>query len=243
MLKKRKGSKLEKKKRKPKLLIDTCIALDCIFNRREKSKEVLDIALKHKWEINMSIFGGMELLDTIQEREYVNKKFLIEKWSLKDIFNSRREQDLGSKDFAKINQQIDDFLNKYKVILRPIKEDAHWKLSFRLAKNSNINATDILHLITAWAANCDLLLTNDKPFIREAKKSLKTEKLGNGKPVWTKLRICAPEYFKRTLTQIGFNMVYVRELPPPIKKRYGTEKLQLTEKELWSAPKIKEEKK
>ena len=172
---------------KPRIYIDTVIGRDWTHNRNDCSREILDKVREKKLKCLISIFGLMELVDIEQEDLFLNKKLFIEKEDLDTIFSKRKRRDLKKEDLVKSEKYLEDFLNNYKDILEVVdlNQDG-WNLALSIGAESNLNATDVIHLASAWQNKCNIIITRDEFFIKEASRILKKEK------VWKSFKILNP---------------------------------------------------
>lgn len=184
--------------KKPSIYVDTCIALDVTERHRAISIELLARVKNNGWTCKMSIFGMMELIDIAQESLFVNKRFFIEKQTLDEIISSRKHRDLEQSDLKKSFQSIKQFATNYSFIEMVGLTDDGWDLAGTVAIDSNLHASDVIHLVSAWQADCDLVVTDDTFFIKEAGKYLKQE------GVWDRLRVCSPEKCYSVLKEMGY---------------------------------------
>ncbi len=170
---------------KPKVYIDTVIARDWTHNRNKDSIELLNQIKNKKLKCLISVFGLMELVDVEQEDLFLNKKAFVEREDLDTIFSKRKRRDLTREDLEKSSKYIEKFLGEYKKIITTVDltQDG-WSLALNIGAESNLNATDVLHLATAWQNQCNIIITRDEFFIKEASKLLKKEK------VWPHFKIC-----------------------------------------------------
>ena len=180
---------------KPIIYVDTVIARDWTHNRNKDSQRVLDSIKSRKYKTYMSVFGLMELVNIEQEDLYLHKKAFIDKEDLDRIFTNRKSRDLNQDSLQKSEKYIRDFLDSHKLTLVDLTNEG-WSLAFQIAVNSNLNASDVLHLATAWQSKCNLVITRDEFFIKEATKILKKEK------VWSFFRICRPSNFEKCVKSI-----------------------------------------
>lgn len=173
---------------KPIVYIDTVLVRDWTHDRNKDSIELLNQIKNKKLKCLISVFGLMELVDIEQEDLFLNKKAFVERENLDTIFSKRKRRDLTREDLEKSGKYIKKFLDDYKKIITTVDltQDG-WSLALNIGANSNLNATDVLHLATAWQNQCNIIITRDEFFITEASKLLKKEK------TWSRLKICAPK--------------------------------------------------
>lgn len=175
-------------RKKPIIYIDTVIARDWTHDRNKDSDELFYQIKDKKLKCIISIFGLMELVDLEQEDIFLNKKVHVEKEDLDTIFSKRKRRDLKKEDLEKSIKYIEKFLRNYKDIVHTVDlTQEGWSLALSIGAESNLNATDVLHIATAWQNECNIIVTRDEFFIKEASRTLKKEK------VWNTLKICTPK--------------------------------------------------
>lgn len=190
-------------KRKPSIYIDTCIARDVTEHRmgREASIELLRRVKSKNWTCKMSVFGLMELVDIEQENIFVNLRYFAWKRSLDEVYSSRRTRDLGRKELENSFQYIEQFRSNYSFIDIVGLDDDGWSLAIVVASTSNLTASDVIQLASAWQADCDVVVTDDIFFIKEAKRYLKKE------GIWDALKVCRPEDCYSALEEMGYTNI------------------------------------
>ena len=172
---------------KPRIYIDTVIARDWTHNRNDCAKEILNQIREKKLKAFISVFGLMELVDIEQEELFLNRKVFIEKENLDTIFSKRKRRDLKKEDLNKSGKYIEDFLKNYEKLITPVDlTNDGWNLALVLGSESNLNATDVIHLASAWQNQCNIVITRDEFFIKEATQILKKER------VWKDFKILNP---------------------------------------------------
>ena len=70
-------------------------------------------------------------------------------------------------------------------------------MALRISSGSNLFATDVIHLVTAWISNCPVLLTSDEFFLKEGNEVLENEGV-------RALKICRSKDLEKTLGMMGF---------------------------------------
>ena len=189
---------VSKPRAKPSIYIDTCIARDVTEGRKDASVELIERIEREGWFCRMSVFGLMELVDIEQERMFVNKQFFIEKQELDRIISGRRNRNLEQSDFDKCFRYMDQFRHNYSFVELVGLDDDGWSLATVIASLSNLHASDVIHVVSAWEADCDVVVTNDSFFITEAEKYLRSE------GIWDYLKVCKPEDCYSVLSEMGF---------------------------------------
>lgn len=168
---------------KPKIYFDTNVLRDCIKHRNDTTIHIVETSRDNKWECFSSIFSVMELLD-IQKDDLYFLKRLQRGEEINQILRTRYDKNLTKEDFEQIKEEIKNFIEKHKFInFMPLSGDG-WNQAASICSLSNISAADSLHLATALQTGCELLVTSDEVFIKNAKKLISAHKL--------KLKICRP---------------------------------------------------
>lgn len=186
---------------KPSIFIDTCIARDLTDTKRKHSEASVDLlnrAKREGWICKMSVFGLAELVDIEQERLFVNKLLFMENETLDEVISSRRSRNLNKDDLKKCFNYIKQFQENYSYIQTVGLGEQGWNLALTVACNSNLDASDVIHLVSAWQEDCNLLVTNDTFFIKEAKDYILRE------GIWSDFRVCRPEDYHLELIDMGF---------------------------------------
>jgi len=188
-------------KTKPSIYIDTCIARDITERRSDASIEFIHRIKKEGWTCKISVFGLLELVDIEQESIFVHSQYFIRKLTLDEVYSSRRTRNLGNKGFEQAFKYVDRFRRDHSFIQPVGLSDQAWSLAIVVASNSNLLASDVIHLVSAWQNDCDVVVTDDSFFIEEATKYLKNE------GIWDKLRVCKPENCYSVLRELGFSNI------------------------------------
>ena len=186
--------------RVPSIYLDTCIVRDVLGNRRDASIDLIHRIRNGNWQCNMSVFALMELVDIEQESLFVHKKHFVDKMELEDVFHGRKHRDLLSSELQRSSRYIEQFLENYSFIELIRLDDENWDTAVVTAANSNLNAPDVIHLISAYQADSDVIVTDDTFFISEAERYLKDEQV-------SKPRICKPEDCISILKEMGFSNI------------------------------------
>jgi len=184
---------------KPKALsvyFDTTFIIDLSIGKKLPCS-ILEEAKKNNWKHYCSVFGIMECLDIMQENFFFTKNIKLGK-SIKRILHKRRERDLSDKELEDLQQKlVNTFLKPQNINYGFMFDVQGWSNCIKVVRESNINSSDAIHLVTAIALNCDILLTSDGPFIEEGNKYL--EKISKNQ-----LRLCRPEQYSQILKERGF---------------------------------------
>ena len=158
-----------------KIYIDTNVVRDCIKRRRVYSISLLKIIRERRIECVTSIFTLLELWNLEKEEDFFFKK-VRQGVELNAILSIRRQKNLNESELNEVNDRLDKFFKEYDFIRQVQLMPEGWQFAFDIARTTNIEPSDILHLATALGEKCDLFITMDDPFIKEAKRFLKTNK-------------------------------------------------------------------
>jgi len=77
---------------------------------------------------------------------------------------------LNESDLNEINEELDRFFVEYNQITTVQLAQEGWNFAFAIARTTSIGPADILQLATALGEKCDVLISNDSYFSKEAKK-------------------------------------------------------------------------
>ena len=160
----------------PIFYIDTNVIRDCIRGRNKESVAAMTFIRRNKWKCYTSIFSLMELADTEKEQIFFDKK-RRKGWDANKILSQRRNMDLSSSDLNEAAELIETFLKEYDFVEQQNLDKAQsWERALKIASETNLRATDIIHLTTAAESQCNIILTSDEPFIKYGKLFLNSTK-------------------------------------------------------------------
>jgi len=162
----------------PHIYLDSNIILDVLRDRQRHgelvSLKLLERAKRDKWFVSTSPFAIMEILDVEQDDLFFQIK-VSEGNTVADVLRIRRQRDLSRERLDNISRRI---AGKLRIAYGYID---YWELdsegfdhAVELARTTNISASDCIHLATALELGCDVLVTTDQFFEREAKQYLPT---------------------------------------------------------------------
>lgn len=163
--------------------IDTNVALDYITARNREAIVVLNKIKERGWKCISSSFFAMELADYKKESLFVIEKAMEKKWEMRKIMRELSKKDLRRGDFDKVFNWFDDFRKEYNNIelFDFLKISDDWQLAQSISFQSNLNAPDALHLTSAMlgamGGYCQILITQDQHFLKEAQRILASHKL------------------------------------------------------------------
>jgi predicted nucleic acid-binding protein len=124
-----------------------------------------------------SYFAIMEALDVEQENKWAKQK-VRSNHDFQWIVRRRRQRELKPTSLTQVaNQFTQRFFVELKNAISWVPLDERvWEEAVSLAAHTNVTATDCIHLATALAQECDLLVTADDPLINAAKERIAVAK-------------------------------------------------------------------
>ena len=167
---------MPRKKRSKGFYIDTNVALDYITARNREAVLVLNKIKEKGWKCISSSFLAMESADYRKDSLFVIDKAIEKKWEMRRILRETYSKDLRRGDFEKVFDWFNEFLQEYKnlEIYDFLKTSDEWQGAQAISFNSNLNAPDAIHLTSAIlgaiAGYCQVMITNDRHFIKEAQR-------------------------------------------------------------------------
>ena len=183
---------MPKGKRKSKsFYIDSNIALDYITARNRETILVLNKIKDKDWKCVSCSFLAMELADYKKDSLFVIDKAIEKKWEMRKILRETYNKDLKRGDFEKVFDWFNEFRQEYKNIelYDFLKNSDDWQLAQEISFNSNLNAPDAMHLTSvilgAIGSYCQILITNDQPFSKEARRIIEDHKMNSKLKVMT----------------------------------------------------------
>jgi predicted nucleic acid-binding protein len=175
----------------PHLYIDTNIFAEVADGQHLGAVHLVESIRDKGWRCSTSIFTLMELADIRQDNKYVYNQ-LGRGTHVKKAFRSLDQRDLSSSDLNQIQKQIDKMFSvSYPFCEFYSLEEKGWDKALDLKAKTNISAPDSIHLATAIEAGCDLLVSLDSFFIKQAGPFIKT---------------CVPDQANKILTELGFTI-------------------------------------
>ena len=170
----------KKKKKRKKVVksfyIDTNIALDYATRRNLETAFVLQKIKEKGWHCVSSTFLSMEMADYNKDTLFIRRaldKKLEPRKILRDISGKKN---LTKSDFGTISDWFEDFKKEYKKLAMYdfIQDNLGWKLAQKISFETELTAPDVIHLTSAIIGSvlgyCNVLITNDGLFEREANK-------------------------------------------------------------------------
>jgi predicted nucleic acid-binding protein len=175
----------------PHIYVDTNILGSILEKQPTSSSHLLDLIINKGWDCSTSIFAFMELYDISQDNKYVLNQLQLGV-HIKKAYKSLDQKNLSTTDLKEIQRNIREKLSeKYPNIKFYDLEKDSWDMALDLKISTNISAPDVIHLATAMGLKCDLLVTLDSFFKKEAERYIKT---------------CSPEQVENTLRELGFSL-------------------------------------
>lgn len=166
-----------RRKRSKAFYIDTNVALDVATNRNIQTVLVLERIKERNWKCVSSTFLAMEMADYQQTHAFINKE-ISKKRNPEDILRSRESKNLRESDFQETEEWFSEFSQRFRnlTLYDFITDPNAWALARDISFNSNMSAPDVIHLTSAIlgaiGGYCDIMITNDGHFIKEAEKTI-----------------------------------------------------------------------
>lgn len=151
----------------PNLYLDTNVLLDILRpQRRPTSAELVRRLQARGWQCTSSYFALMEALDIEQENAWARQRIRAGQ-DFEWIVRRRRDRDLKPQTLTRIsNRFIGRFVDELEnAIYWGVLGAEVWEEAATLAATSNISATDCLHVATAVAYSCHVVVTSDETLI------------------------------------------------------------------------------
>jgi len=173
----------------PFIYIDSNVILNIINGHHAPSAYLIETIKEKKWRCATSHFALMEVLDVYKDNRFVSEK-LEEGWTFKKILRKRDEKNLSDRSLKIIYDLIKNkFFIPYKFVQFFWLTEEGIDIAIKICKESNISAADSIHVATAMATGCDILVTSDVSLSKRAKKYMVS---------------CPPEETIEKLKEIGF---------------------------------------
>ena len=181
---------------KTRVYVDTNVLQGAISGRNTQDIVFIDKAKEKDCKVYTSIYTLMELLDIAKDRKFLMKS-VIDKWvDVATFLQERKAKNLSKDDLDDLTTKLNNFFLHNKIIEFINIKETDWELVKKIGESSNLHSSDALHLVTAWAGNCHVLITHDSEFIKEGNRILKKEK------VYDKLRICDVNDIEDTIKEL-----------------------------------------
>lgn len=159
---------------KPIIYIDSNIIVDIVHGFHTPSIDLIETIKRNGWRCATSQFALMEALDVQKDNRFASEK-IEEGWTFKKILRKRDDKELSDRSLKIIYEKIkNQFFTPYKFV------EFYWLTEegidrvIKICKESNISATDSIHLATALEVGCDLLVTSDINFCKKAENYIPT---------------------------------------------------------------------
>jgi predicted nucleic acid-binding protein len=175
----------------PNLYLDTSILASVLQKEHSASEQLLNSIRKKGWDCFTSAFAAMELFDLSQDNQYVLNQ-LQNGIHIKKAYKSLDQRILSETNFSAIKESISSLIASKCPHLDFLQYgESTWGKALKIKSSCCISAPDVIHLATAMEAGCDLLVTLDNFFLKEAEKYIKT---------------CLPEQVEKSLKEMGFKL-------------------------------------
>lgn len=155
-----------------RIYIDTNVIRDCIKRRKDSSISLMRTVRERQIDCITSIFTLMELWRVEKEEDFFFK-MVRQGYDLNAILSRRKYKNLNDSELNDVNDRLDRFFREYDFV-RPVQLIGNgWQFALDIARTTNIESADIMHLATALGEKCNLLITGDGSFSSQAKKFVK----------------------------------------------------------------------
>jgi len=155
-----------------KVYIDTNVIRGCVRRRPDFSPALLKAIHRQNLQCITSIFTLLELWRIEKEEDFFFK-MVHRGYDLNTILRERGDPRLTDSELNEINSRLDKFFNEHDYITPVQLVGDGWQFALDIARTTNVQPADIIHLATALGEQCDLLVTNDSPFTSQAKQFVK----------------------------------------------------------------------
>ena len=154
-----------------KVFLDTCVLLDYFENRdRDIAYIVQRMIESDQVEITTSMFNVIELLDKVQEIRHM-AKLVNKKYSYDEISRDRQKKELSKTDREEILLELNDFLQKSKIVTFFPRDLLAYKQIIDLISTINIKSQDALVFTLYIQSESKMFLTKDSTLAKNVKKS------------------------------------------------------------------------
>ena len=175
----------------PHIYVDTNVFAGILDGQHRASIHLLQIIKEKNWRCSTSMFALMELSEIRQDNKFIYSQVGLGV-HIKKAFRSLDQKNLPPDELANTQEAIDTvFSESYPFVGFFWLEKIGWDRALELKASTNISVADCIHLATAIEAGCDLLVTLDTFFRKEAESFIKS---------------CLPEQVNKTLQELGFNI-------------------------------------
>ena len=169
------------------IYLDASVLISYLEADSDHISELFKLCKDKNYSMDISPFTIMEALGIKQEHRYFMKK-VGQGVPLKHIIKCRRERNLTSGELREIYDTLQRKLKPQGMGEFYGPQDTQWwKIALDIVRDSNINASDAVHLGQALAMGSGLLVTTDQSFCKEASIYLKISVNES------KLIVCSPE--------------------------------------------------
>jgi predicted nucleic acid-binding protein len=152
-----------------KVYIDTNVIRDCIKRRKDYSLSLMKTIRQRQIECITSIYTLLELWRIEKEEDFFYR-MIRQGYDLNTILRQRSNKDLTDSELNEVNARLDRFFKEYDCVTAVQLVEEGWQFALDIARTTNIEPADIMHLATALGERCDLLITGDGPFMVQARE-------------------------------------------------------------------------
>jgi predicted nucleic acid-binding protein len=157
----------------PYLYLDTNVILDFLHNRYQPSVELMRRIRERHWKCSTSSFSLLEMYDAEQLDKFI-EKLRLKGYGWSQIMSKtveRRSKKLGLTDeqLKSLSSELRDSISLIEDCIEFMYPHKRlWDDAETWCMYTNIGARDAIHLATALAVGCNILVTRDKDFRRIA---------------------------------------------------------------------------
>lgn len=147
---------------------DTNVILDIVKDRRPSSVQLLELIMRNNLLCISSQFALMELIEQEKVSEYAKKLLVENKMEINQICREYRQCNLKNEELKKFNNDFNEKLRLIDYIKFLYLEKDGWEMALQLVKETNILASDCIHLSVFMIVAADCLVTSDSHFAKFA---------------------------------------------------------------------------
>ncbi|MBN1188908.1 MAG: PIN domain-containing protein [Dehalococcoidales bacterium] len=175
----------------PHLYLDTSVLAGVLQKEHNASVSLIQTIVKKNWHCSTSIFASMELFDISQDNQYVLNQLQLGV-HIKKAHKALDQKTLSTSSINEIRRSVDRlFAVQCPNLNQILYKKQTWNKAWTIKASTCISAPDVIHMATAMEAGCDLLVTLDSFFLKEAVAYIPA---------------CRPEQVEKTLIKEGFNL-------------------------------------
>lgn len=160
---------------KIKVCLDTNIIRDYVTRRNRRSIYLLENLKDKKIPVVASFYCLMEFSDTNKDDLFFYKSIIKEKKTYSEFSSARKQKSLSKQDLTENKELVLGIAGELKFVEWLDLDEKAMVPMLDVSTGTNIDAPDVIHLLTAYLANCSYLVTGDGHFLKYANKFLEEE--------------------------------------------------------------------